>query len=104
MVHNECEVHEGKQNNHIKGSNNYKTQIANGKKPSILTLDSQQLLDAFAGTGTFINSTRELVDFGKIIGEYSNSTVTYIDTKKNIIHYDSNNNAHIVPSDPNGLF
>ena len=94
-------VNQGQQDKHIPGTNNYKQSVANGQHRSILTEDPQKLLDDFAGTGEKIGTTKERIDFGKIIGQYyDNVTGTYIDTTRGIIHYDSKGTAHIVPSAP----
>lgn len=61
----------------------------------------QQLLDEFAGTGQKIGTTKERVDFGKVIGKYyDEATGTYTDITKGIIHYNSKAQAHIVPARP----
>lgn len=92
----------GQQDKHIQGTNNYKQQISNGKHPSILTEDPKQLLDDFAGTGEkLLNSNKERVNFGKVIGQYyDESTGKYVDTTNGLIHYDSKGGAHIVPAKP----
>jgi hypothetical protein len=97
-------VHQGQQDKHIPGTNNYNQDVANGVNRSTLNANSQQLLDDFAGTGTSMGGNKEWVDFGKTIGQYYDiNTGTYIDTIKGIIHYNSSGGAHIVPSNPLGI-
>lgn len=101
------QVRQGLQNKHVKGTNNYKQEIAKGNHPSILEADPQQLLDSFAGKGVkpTAESNKEWVDFGLVIGQYYNTTTKqYVDTTKGFIHYDSRGQAHIVPSNPTGAW
>ncbi|QSX06736.1 hypothetical protein JYG23_04630 [Sedimentibacter sp. zth1] len=90
-------VHAGKQGKHILGHNNYTTgrSILNG------TLDdAQKLVDDFAGTGEWITSNKERVDFGRTIGQFvDQATGEAIDTSIGIIHY-SNKGVHIIPARP----
>ena len=96
-----AKIHKGRQDKHIKGTNNYNQQIANGKKPSILTKSPNKLLKQGAGKGRTITPTKESVDFGKGIGKYyDKETGKYYDTSRATIHYDSKGNAHIVPARP----
>ncbi|EAE7733523.1 hypothetical protein BLK74_06700 [Listeria monocytogenes] len=98
---NNAKVHTGQQDKHIPGTSNYNQEIANGKYRSTLSENPQQLLDEFAGTGQKIGTTKERVDFGKVIGKYyDEATGTYTDTTKGIIHYNSKGQAHIVPARP----
>jgi len=101
---NNVKVSQGHQDKHIPGTNNYKQSVANGQNRSILNKNPQQLLDGHAGTGTSMGANKEWVDFGKVIGQYyDTSTGTYVDTTKGIIHYNSKGGAHIVPSNPKGM-
>lgn len=87
-------VHSGKQGKHIAGHNNYQ------KGKSILTGNAQNLLNKYAGRGTMINSNKERVNFGQVIGKWVDpNTGKAYKTTKGIIHY-SKNGAHIVPSRP----
>lgn len=96
-----AKIHEGRQNKHIKGTNNYNQQIANGKNPSILTGNPNKLLKEGAGKGRMITSTKETVDFGRTIGKYyDRETGKYYNTSRGTIHYDSKGYAHIVPARP----
>ena len=98
------QIHKGRQDKHIKGTNNYNQQIANGKNPSILTVNPNELLKDGAGKGRMITPTKESVDFGKNIGKYySEKYGRYYDTTKGTIHYDDKGNAHIVPAKPSWL-
>ncbi|MCI8332023.1 MAG: transposase [Clostridiales bacterium] len=97
-------IHKGRQDKHIVGTNNYNQQKANGKNPSILTENPSELLKEGAGKGRMANSTKETVDFGRVIGKYySRETGKYYNTTRGIIHYDSRGNAHIVPARPKGF-
>ena len=97
-------IHSDRQDKHIEGTKNYKQQIANGKKPSILTQNANKLLKEGAGKGTSAGNGKERVDFGRVIGKYYHEkTGKYYDTTNGIIHYDSKGNAHIVPAKPNGF-
>ena len=96
-----AKVHTGQQDKHIPGTNNYNQEIAKGKYRSILSENPQQLLDDYAGTGQSIGTTKERVDFGKVIGKYyDEATGTYTETTKGIIHYNSKGKAHIIPARP----
>lgn len=97
-------IHNGRQDKHIPGTNNYKQQIQNGKNPSILTENPNKLLKEGAGRGISRGSTKEVVDYGRIIGKYYHvKTGEYYDTTRATIHYDSKGNAHIVPAAPRGF-
>uniref|UniRef100_UPI003AA899F6 polymorphic toxin type 50 domain-containing protein n=1 Tax=Tenacibaculum sp. TaxID=1906242 RepID=UPI003AA899F6 len=98
-------INEGKQGKHIEGHNNYKTQLSNGKQPSILDSDAQNLLDSFKSGdvkgSSVINDVKTRVDFGQTIGRYYNTaTKEFVETTNGIIH-NSKSGAHIVPSAPN---
>ncbi len=96
------EIHQGKQDKHIEGSNNYNQQVQNGKNPSILTENPNDLLREGIGKGNNHGSVKETVDYGRVIGKfYYPKTGKYYDTSRATIHYDSNGKAHIVPSMPN---
>ncbi len=102
---NNTKIHQGQQDKHIAGTNNYKQELANNKPRSILVEDAQTLLDEFAGTGKRINNVKEWVNFDKVIGQfYDEKTGVYSDTTKGIIHYNTKNEAHIIPSNPAGDF
>lgn len=95
-------IHEGRQNKHIKGTNNYKQLINNGKNPSELTENPSGLLKEGAGKGRMTTPTKESVDFGRTIGRYyDQESGKYYDTSRATIHYDNKGNAHIVPARPN---
>ena len=96
-------IHEGRQNKHIKGTNNYKQQKENGKNPSILTENPNKLLKEGVGKGRRYGN-KEVVDYGKTIGKYYDKTTgRYYDTSRATIHYDSKGNAHIVPAMPSWM-
>ncbi|MGJ0909523.1 polymorphic toxin type 50 domain-containing protein [Clostridium botulinum] len=87
----------GKQGKHIVGHNNY----IKGKSIVKGTMDEiQKLVNDFAGKGEWIGANKERIDFGKIIGQYvESSTGKLYDTTKAIIHY-SKKGVHIVPARP----
>ena len=102
--HSNAKIHQGRQDKHIPGTNNYNQQKANGKHPSILTSDPNKLLKEGAGKGRMITPTKESVNYESTIGKYySEKYEKYYDTTRATIHYDSNGNAHIVPARPRGL-
>ena len=100
----EAKVNVGQQNKHIPGTNEYKTALNNGQTKSIIngnSSDIQKLLDSKAGTGEFLGTNKERVDFGQVIGQYVDSnTGIGVDTTVGIIHY-GKKGAHIVPARPN---
>jgi len=88
-------IAEGSQGKHIVGHNNYK------EGRSILSIsmeEAQQLVNIYSGKGSYINSNKERVDFGRQIGYYVNGN-TSMPTTIGIIHY-SKNGTHIVPAQP----
>jgi soluble cytochrome b562 len=90
-------VHAGKQGKHIEGHNNYidGKSIMNGNMDDI-----QKLVDEFAGTGQWKTDNKEMVDFGKTIGDYVDiNTGEALKTTRGIIHY-SKKGVHIVPAKP----
>ena len=97
-------IFEGRQGKHIKGHNNYENAVKNGKNPSIFegTIEeAQKLLDEFAGKGKWDKLChKEVVDFGKIIGECVDlETGIGTPTTWGKIHY-GKKGAHIVPTIP----
>ena len=97
-------IHKDRQDKHVEGSKNYNQQIQNGKNPSILTENSQQLLKEGAGKGLSHGANKEVVDYGRTIGKYYHQqTGRYHDTTRATIHYDGKGNAHIVPAAPNWM-
>jgi len=95
-------LHQGQQDKHIEGTNNFRPGS------NVLTdPDPQGLLDRFAETGTSANNVlrgqpgfKERVDFGKVIGSFVvKRTGASHPTTDGIIHY-SKKGAHIVPSAP----
>lgn len=98
------EIHQGQQGKHIPGHPNF--EPARGRS-ELTHPDPQSLLDEYSGTGQPIGripvgqpGSRERVDFGQTIGNYSDREAgTKAPTSKGIIHY-GKNGAHIVPSRP----
>ena len=90
-------INAGKQGKHIKGHNNY----IEGRSIFEGTLeDAQRLVSRYGGTGEWITSNKERIDFGTVIGKYVDPiTNEEIETTIGIIHY-SKNGTHIVPAKP----
>lgn len=90
-------IHEGRQNKHIVGSDNYTSDhsIFSG------TLDdAEKLVKEYSGTGQYVNDNTERVDFGKQIGYYVNrETGERYPTTVGPIRY-SKKGTHIVPARP----
>ena len=90
-------IHIGKQGKHILGHNNYQ------KGKSILnisTSDAQKLINKYSGKGKKIGTSRETVNFKKIIGKYVDpKTGKSFDTTVGTIHY-SKSGTHLVPEKP----
>lgn len=58
------------------------------------------MIDDFAGTGEWIGTNKERVNFGEVIGQYVNPAKNEaVDTTVGIIHY-SKTGTHIVPAQP----
>ena len=90
---------------HIEGTNNYNQQRENGKNPSILTKNAEELLREGTGKGTRIGINKEVVNFGNTIGKfYDVNSGKYYDTSRGTIHYDRDGSAHIVPAMPSWMF
>ena len=95
-------IHQGHQDKHIPGTQNYRQELANGREPSILTADPQMLIATHAGKGLPVirngkwTQTERFVD-KKIIGIYNNKRFKQsFRTNCGRIHY-SNKGVHIVP-------
>lgn len=90
-------VHIGRQGKHILGHNNYQ------KGKSILNIsisDAQNLINKYSGKGRKIGTSRETVDFKKVIGKYVDPrTGKSYDTTVGTIHY-SKSGTHLVPEKP----
>ena len=97
-------IHKGRQDKHIKGTNNYNQQRANGKNPSILNSNPDKLLKEGAGNGRMTTPNKETVDYGRVIGKYyDRESGKYYNTTRVTINYDNKGNAHIVPARPRGF-
>lgn len=90
-------IHIGKQGKHILGHNNYQ------KGKSILNIstnDAQKLINKYSGKGRKIGTSREIVNFKKVIGKYVDpKTGKSYDTTVGTIHY-SKSGTHLVPEKP----
>ena len=92
-------VHSGRQNKHIVGSNNYQE----GKSVFSGTLKkAEELIRKYSGTGQSIGENKERIVFQENIGYYADPEGNgLIPTNVGIIHY-SKVGAHIVPARPKG--
>lgn len=86
-----------KQSKHIIGTRYFLA----GRSVFYGTVDTaQELVNSFAGTGVWLGTNKERIDFGKVIGQYVNPTEgDAVNTTIGIIHY-SKNGTHIVPARP----
>lgn len=96
-------INEGKQSKHIAGHNNY---IEGRSTINIDKDELQALVYKYAGTGIITRTRKdqwnkkEIVDFGKIIGEYVDTeTGERIKTSRATIHH-AKNGIHVVPAKP----
>ena len=98
------EIHQGRQNKHITGTNNHSQEVRQGRTPSRLTTDAHNLFREFAGRGERKSPNREVVDAGRTIGQFfCTKRQQFFETTRFTIHYDSRGNAHIVPSMPSWM-
>lgn len=92
-----------RQNRHMPGRNAYEIARSNGNVRSVIFRDTnslQKLLEQKAGSGEFIGTNKEKVDFGQTIGQYvAVDNRTKLETRIGIIHYTSEG-AYIVPARP----
>ena len=96
----QIKINQGQQDKHIVDTHNYNQAVNAGKPRSILSGDSEQFLNDYAGTGQKISDYKERVDFGETIGQYYDPTTgTYTDTTIGTITY-GKNGAHIIPARP----
>ena len=100
-------VHKGHQDKHIVGTQNYKQELANGREPSILTVDHEALIEKHAGQGVPLmarnNRWTQCESFAddKHIGVYNNKRFNFSkQTCNGRMHY-SNKGVHIVPDKEN---
>ena len=100
-------IETGKQNKHIEGTNEYNTELANGRtNKSLLTTDPNSLTSQF-GTGKQVGNipvgqpgSKEVIDFGKNIGYHvDKDTGVRTLTTEGTVHY-SKKGAHVVPNYP----
>ncbi len=104
-------VNMNQQNKHIVGTNEHKTANASSSTPrSTLNnnIDTQSLVNQYAGTGREIPTNRplgtpgskEVISTNKIIGQYYDITTgSFVPTTNFTIHY-SKTGVHIVPARP----
>lgn len=106
-------VNQGRQDKHIKGTNNYKQELANGNYKSYLLdgVTPQELVDKYATEGELKRAKKvgkwmdiELLTIDENIGYWID-----VDTNKEYltnrfsIHYSKKQGVHIVPAQPNYL-
>lgn len=90
------EMHLGKQGKHLPGHEGY------SPSKSTVTLsvrETQNLIDKYAGTGHWMGTNKEIVNFGKIIGIHKDLDGNSSPTTQGTIHY-SKSGAHLVPAKP----
>lgn len=101
------QINQGSQDKHILGTNNYKTELENGRKKSYLldNIDPQELVNKYAGTGEIRRdlkgkwTNKEFIEHTENIGYAVNpETNEEILTNKFAIHYSKKKGTHIVPS------
>lgn len=90
-------LHFGKQAKHMRGQPNH------DESKSTITVsiqELQELVERKAGSGTWRQPNREVVDFKVVIGIYRNPETGYSGpTTRGTIHY-SKTGAHVVPAHP----
>ena len=105
LIHGEkrnIRLHLGHHKKHFLGVDN-KNYIEGKSILYISAEEAQELLNEFAGKGEMKGLYKEVVDFGKIIGEdIKKGTEKRFKTTRGTIHY-GKKGAHIVPADPEGL-
>lgn len=95
------ELHSGAQGKHIPGHSNYDPNAGRSIFHGSL-VHAQELIDKFAGSGTWHGTNKETVDFGEIIGTWvSPDGSERLSTTRGTIHY-GKRGAHIVPAAPRG--
>ena len=103
------QINQGSQDKHILGTNNYKTELENGRKKSYLldNIDPQELVNKYAGTGKIKRNrngkwtNKEFVEHTENIGYFVDmETGKEIPTNRFTIHYSKKKGTHIVPSKP----
>lgn len=94
------ELEEGKQGKHIK---RHKNCVSSKSSLTISMKEAGKLVKKYSGKGDVVGniatSNKERVDFGKIIGQYTDEKGTKHNTTMGLIHH-SKNGVHIVPSKP----
>lgn len=95
-------LEDGKQGKHIEGHPNY---VPGKSKLTITMEEASELAKKFSGTGTVLgnpsSSSKEWVDFGKIIGMWIDEFWNEHPTTKGVIHH-SKKGTHIVPANHDG--
>lgn len=88
-------IHFGRQAKHMPGQPNHdptKSRI------TVSLPRLQRLLEEHAGTGRWHGANREIVDFGVVIGTFSDPrTGVTVETSRGTIHY-SKAGSHVVPT------
>ena len=96
----ELKIFKGKQDKHIRGTNNF----MEGKSEITIPIDElQELVYKKFGKGQVASKDRERIDFGKIIGVFvDKDTKERYETSIGLIHY-SKVGTHVVPARPKGV-
>ena len=105
LIHGEkknIRLHLGHHKKHFLDVNN-KNYIEGKSILYISAEEAQELLNEFAGKGKMKGLCKEVIDFGKVIGEYvKEGTDKRFKTTRGTIHY-GKKGVHIVPAKPNSL-
>ncbi|MDY3007090.1 phage minor capsid protein, partial [Anaerococcus porci] len=100
-------IHKGRQDKHVFGTNNYINDLNNGKYNSYLLdkVNPQELVDKYSGKGIFERTrkgnwkNKELVTCDEFIGvNIDNISDDFKYTNKFYIHYSKEGGVHIVPT------
>jgi phage head morphogenesis protein, SPP1 gp7 family len=103
------QIHQGNQDKHIIGTNNYKTELENGRRKSYLLddINPQELINKYAGTGKIKRdrngkwTNKEFIEHTENIGYFADiETGKEIPTNRFTIHYSKKKGTHIVPAKP----
>lgn len=90
-------IHADEQGKHIPGHRNY---IPGRSVLHLSIAEAQRLVEEYAGTGTWFEPNKEVVDFHVVIGTWKKKgEQNGLETTRGTIHY-SKSGCHIVPAQP----
>lgn len=91
-------IHFGKQAKHLSGQPNHDPSKSTITVP---IQELQHLVELMAGTGHWVGTHKEMIDFGVVIGIYrKDKSENGHPTTRGTIHY-SKTGTHVVPATPN---